>query len=484
MNVKKNYFYNLSYQILALILPLITTPYIARIFGKQGTGAYTYTNTIANYFLLFAMLGITTYGNRCIAQERENQARRNEVFNEIFGLQFRVASLFSAVYLFYVFFINKTYYIIAIIQTLYVISAIFDVTWLYYGLGKFKITSIRNTLIKLLTVISIFLFVKTKDDLWIYTIIKSGGVLLGQISLWISIRKYVRLKWINFNRIKKHLTPILILFVPVVATSIFQQMDKIMLGKLASFSDVGLYYNSQLILDIPQCVVTSMGTVMLPFFSNLYAKGKDKQNKEYLRKTVYVIMFLAVATTVGIASIAPELAPVFLGEEFNECSTIILLLSPHVLLASWNNTIRMQYLVPTMQDKLYINSVLYGAIVNFLINWLLIGKIGIYGAILGTIFAELAVALYQTWKVRKEIDIGRYIIGMLPFLAISLVMYIVIRAIGTCFGVHITTIIIEVFLGGVIYIGLSVMFWIVSKNDIFYFELNKLKEKIKNRREK
>lgn len=309
-------------------------------------------------------------------------------------------------------------------------------------------------------------------------------MLLGQISLWISIRKYVRLKWINFNRIKKHLTPILILFVPVVATSIFQQMDKIMLGKLASFSDVGLYYNSQLILDIPQCVVTSMGTVMLPFFSNLYAKGKDKQNKEYLRKTVYVIMFLAVATTVGIASIAPELAPVFLGEEFNECSTIILLLSPHVLLASWNNTIRMQYLVPTMQDKLYINSVLYGAIVNFLINWLLIGKIGIYGAILGTIFAELAVALYQTWKVRKEIDIGRYIIGMLPFLAISLVMYIVIRAIGTCFGVHITTIIIEVFLGGVIYIGLSVMFWIVSKNDIFYFELNKLKEKIKNRREK
>ena len=216
-SAKKNYIYNLMYQILILILPLITAPYISRVIGADGTGIYSYTYSIANYFVIFAMLGLENHGNRTIARVRENRQQVSKEFYSIRAIQIITNIVILITYSIYALTFSsaelRTY---AIAQILFVLSAVFNINWFFAGLEEFKLTVIRNAIIKIISVIAIFTLVKDKDDLLIYVIILAGSMLISQLSLWPFVKKYVNKTKVKWEDIKKHIKPTLILFIPVI----------------------------------------------------------------------------------------------------------------------------------------------------------------------------------------------------------------------------------------------------------------------------
>lgn len=273
-SIKKNFLYNMSYQLLTLILPLITTPYISRVMGAEKIGVFSYTYSIATYFGMFILLGLNNYGNRTIASVRDNKDKLSLSFWNIYAFQLVLGIVMSVIYLGYALFIaqEKT---MALIQFFFLVSSMLDINWFYFGLEQFKLTVTRNTIIKVVTVIAIFIFVKSPTDLYKYTIIMALGTLGGQIVLWCFLKNYVQKAKITWDEIKKHVKPNLVLFVPVIAVSMYISMDKILLGYLTNKTEVG-YFESANKIVIPALLVGALGTVMLPRVSNLVVNGKHE----------------------------------------------------------------------------------------------------------------------------------------------------------------------------------------------------------------
>ena len=203
-SITRNYIYNMVYQVLILILPFITTPYLSRVLGAEGIGIYSYTYAIVTYFILFGSLGIALYGQREIAYAQENKTLRKKIFFEIISFRFLTISI--AIILYYFLFIRgsqyQIYYQILLLELL---AAAFDISWFFQGMEEFKRTVTRNVLVRLCSVSLVFLLVKTKEDLAKFTLIYSLADLLGNLSLWLYLPKYMKgIKITNID-IKRHI---------------------------------------------------------------------------------------------------------------------------------------------------------------------------------------------------------------------------------------------------------------------------------------
>ncbi|MDO4617676.1 MAG: flippase [Lachnospiraceae bacterium] len=463
-SLKKNYLYNIIYQMLLLMIPLITTPYVSRILGAEGVGSYSYTCTIAKYFVLAAMLGVQNYGNRSIAAVRENRASLERVFSEIFCLQCICASLASLLYFFFVFhMLSETYRLTGLIQGLYVLSALPDISWFYFGLEEFRLTVTRNIFIKLISLVGIFLFVRTSEDLWIYTLLIASGTLCSNICLWFFIKGYVRLRLPQFRDILKHLKPELLLFVPVIAVSMYKMMDKVMLEALSGVIQVGYYDSAEKIINIPMGLITALGTVMLPRMSHLAAAGDEKKSRTYLSASLLFTSFLASGLCFGIVGTASELVPLFFGREYLDCIPLLIGLAPSVCFISWANVLRTQYLIPRHQDRSYTRSVLLGALINMVLNVLLIPGYQGKGAVIATLCAEAAVCICQTVSTSGQISVLRELLRCLPFYVNGVLMFLFIRLLAQLQLPAEWKLILEITAGGAVYVLLSALFIILLK---------------------
>lgn len=481
-NVRRNLIYNILYQLLIIILPLVTAPYISRTLGANSVGIYSYTNSIAYYFLLIAMLGISTYGNRSIASIRDEKKKISKTFFEIYSIQFITFLIAIFIYIIYSVFIVNENNDIFLIQLFYIVSGLLDISWLFFGLEKFKITVTRNTAIKLLTVICMFVFVKNPDDLWKYTLIMSLGTFISQAYLWVYLKKYVHFENIKFNNVKKHIKPILILFIPVIAYSIYKVMDKIMLGTMSTYEQVAFYQNSEKIINIPIGIITALGTVMLPRMSNIISKGEDEKTSNYIRISIKLVTLIGSAITFGIIGTSKIFAPVYLGSEFSSCSTTMTLLSITVFALSWANVVRTQYLIPSHNDRIYVFSTITGAIINIIINAILIPEFGANGAAIGTIFAEFSVMLFQVIAVSKKLPILKNIVDTIPYLITGFIMMIVVYFEGEFLGESIFTLITQIFTGGLIYILLIFIYLYIIKDEMYKLIITSLKSKLNKRK--
>lgn len=428
-SIKKNYIYSIAYQVLTIVTPLITIPYVSRVFGAEYLGIYSWTNTVAQYFVLFALMGLMNYGNRTIAMVRDNKEELNRTFCEIYCMQLITGIAALLVYLIYAVLIANEYKLYSLILTIYVLSAVFDINWLFFGLEKFKLTVTRNTVIKLATVIAILTLIKRKEDLWLYTTIFAVGMLASSMALWQYARKEI--SWVKptWAGISKHFKPNLVMFIPVIAVSIYKYMDKLMLGGFSK-TEVGYYENVEKIFTVALGFITAFGSVMLPRMSNIAAKAGIGTAEKTIRSSMRFILGLSFALAFGMVAVSSEFVVVYFGSGFEPCALIMVSLAPTIIFQSWANVIRTQYLIPFQHDKVYVVSVILGAVINFIINYLLIPKMGAIGAVIGTVAAEVCVAIYQTLKSRKDLRILQYIIEGLPFIAFGTIMYIVVRFIA------------------------------------------------------
>lgn len=478
-SAKKNFIYSSIYQVLALVLPLITTPYVSRVFGAEHLGVYSYTNTIAQYFVIFAMLGLNNYGNRAVAAARDNQDELDAVFSEIYTMQVVTGTLSLFVYLIYTLFITREYKVYLLILTLYVLSSVFDITWLFFGLEKFKLAVTRNIIIKVGSVVAILLLVKSKEDLWIYTSIYAVSMLLSTIALWPYAGKEVHYHVPAMKDVLKHLKPNMVMFIPVIAISIYKYMDKLMLGGFSK-TEAGYYENVEKIMTVALGFITAFGNVMLPRMSNMVARIDITRVQQTIATSMRFVLGLSSALTFGMAAVAPEFVGLYFGDGFEPCITIMIALAPAMIFQAWANVIRTQYLIPFKHDNVYVGSVVVGAIVNFVINYLMISKFGALGAVAGTIVAEAGVAVIQTVAVRRELEISLYLKQGIPFLLFGFTMYCLVRTISDLTLPEIIKVVLEVGVGATAYLlSWGVYELILKKEDTFKDWEGLLRYKIK-----
>lgn len=488
-SVKKNYIYNVIYQLLTFASVLLITPYITRTLGAYNTGVYSYTYSAANYFWLFAMLGVNNYGNRSIAQARamdEGTGGNEQVsrtFFNIYALQLLTAVVSAGAYITYVLAFSVDNREIALLQFLYVVAAVVDINWFFFGMEQFKITVTRNIVIKLLSMLAIFLLVKKQEDLWIYTTIMAGSILLSNLILLPYLRRFVKFVKPTWKEISRHVKPNLILFVPVVAISIYNIMDKLMIGRiLGDKKEVSYYDNAEKVMQVPTAFINALGTVMLPKMSGLVQKNDKAKCLEYIEKSMQLALMISFATSFGLAAIADNFAPVFYGAEFIPCAALIMWLAPIGVIKSWANVIRTQYLIPNGKDSIYVVSVILGAVVNLIANLLLIVRIGTIGAVIGTILAEAAVMLYQTIMSRKELEFGKYLKRNIAYGGIGLVMFLVVRLIGSTGEPSVTLLLIQMGAGILIYGGLSAGYLCLTKDPFLNDARNRLNKILKKKK--
>lgn len=455
-NTITNYIYNVLYQLLAFILPLVTAPYIARVLGPEKIGCYSYSQACAYYFVILSMLGVNNYGNRSIAKVRNNQEELRTTFWNIYAIQFVLCLFAILCYIALCSGQSKRYGMVVYTQIFYVMTGFLDINWLFFGLEKFKITVVRNMLIKLLTVFCIFIFVKGEKDLWIYGLTLAISSVLSCLYLWIYIPKLVPFCKPKFELVRSHLKPDLLLFIPLIAVSLYKYMDKIMLGMMSSVIQVGYYENAAKIINIPSALITALGTVMLPKISNLIASKDIAACKKYIYNSMIFVNFSSMACFFGLISVSKEITLLLFGEKFLPSVPLIELLAVSIIFVSWANVIRTQYLIPNGIDKSYLYTVCLGAIVNIIINALLIPLMGAVGAVIGTVFTEAIVCITQTIAVRKELPIGEYFKLLLFFGGDGLVMYIVLIGLNRfLYFNYIFNLLIKIGVGAICYMAIA-----------------------------
>lgn len=465
-NVKANFLYQSGYQILTILLPMLTSPYIARVLGADGIGIYSYTYSIVSYFVMIAKLGLQNYGNRCIASIRDDQGKLNQTFSDLYSLHAIVSFFAMAAYLIYVILFGGKYKTIFIIQGFYLIGQLLDINWFYFGIEKFKITVTRNTIIKVLTVVCVFVFVRNENDVWKYVMILAAGSAISESLVWLFVKQYVKFVRPNVSSYKIHIKPLLILFIPSIAVSLYKVMDKIMLGSMSNTFEVGLYENAEKIINISLGFVTALGTVMLPRMSNLVATGHLKESKQMVQKSARFILILSYAMCFGIIGISGVFPRIFWGEEFEKCGFLLIGLAASLPFTAIANVARTQILIPQHRDKDYVVAVCAGAIVNFIINWICIPRFNSFGAVVGTICAEAIVCIIQLVSVQKDVSIWKYIVQSLPFAVIGAIMASIVLAIGDKMGVSVLSLVVQVVIGAVTYCIISLAYMVIIKDEL------------------
>lgn len=462
-SLKENFIYQMMYEIIVLILPLITSPYIARVIGADGLGIYSYSYSVAYYFVLFSALGIKNYGNRSIARVRDDQESLNYVFSNLAALHIIISLLVCSIYFAYVLLLRSEK-IYATIQILYVLSGLFDISWFYFGIEKFKLTVLRNTLVKIFNVVCVFAFVKNASDLWKYCLIMALGAFFSQIVLWFTLKKYVKFIKPSINGMKVHMKPLLVLFIPAVAISLYKYMDKIMLGSISSKTELGWYENAEKIISIPLTVISSFGTVMLPKMSSLAVQSNKNVSNKYIAMSMKYVMCIAFAMTFGIMSVGKIFAPLFWGEEFVNSGPLIMGLAVTMPFIAYANVLRTQFLIPHERDKEYLISIICGAVFNLVVNAILIPRMGAKGATMATIGAEASVCLIQAYEVRKELPLYDFSKSFYPFLIMGVVMFGIIYPIGNYMGVSIVTLFVQIVLGGILYVAACAVYFFKTRD--------------------
>ena len=474
-SITKNYIYNVTYQLLAIILPVITTPYVSRVLGAENIGIYGYTISIVTYFILFGSLGVALYGQRQIAYERDDKKQISKTFWEVFLL--RLFTMFVSMILFYILFArNGQYSFYYKILLLDLIATMVDISWFFQGIEEFKKTVTRNIVIKIISVVCIFLFVKTSDDLVIYFLIYVLSLLFGNLTLWVSLPKFIQKVNIKSLDVLRHLKPTCVLFIPQIAVQVYTVLDKTMIGAfVANKSEVGYYEQSEKIIKMLLTIITSLGTVMLPRIANCFAKNEKETIKKYMINSFNVVFLLAFPLMFGIISVSNAFVPIFFGNGYDKVAIIMSTLSPIILFIGLSNVIGTQFLLPTNRQKEYTISVIYGAVVNLIFNSALIPKFAAIGATIGTVVAEFTVTMVQFYFVRKDFNVLKIIKLSKNYIISGLIMFIICLIVRIKIHINFISIILQIFIGTLIYLLMLLLLKDKFIKTIINNGINKLK---------
>lgn len=465
--IKKNFLYNSAYQILNIIIPLITTPYLSRVLGPEQVGIYSYTYSITYYFVLFATCGMSTYGVRAVAQASDDRARKSRVFWSAYVAQAIISGLVIVAYALYIICFHAGGIEISIIWGAYVISTLFDVSWLLFGSNDFRIPTIRSALVRVFQLAAVFIFVREDNGLTAYITIYALGFLINQLIIWPFVGKYVDEYSPSWNEVKEHFIPNIKLFVPVVAVSLYTTLDKIMLGAMSNMEQAGYFEYAEKISRLPLTAITALGTVMLPRMSELVSRGESELANKLIYKSALVMLAAAFLFSFEIIAAGDVFVPVYLGNDFVDSIPLVIIMSSIIPIISITNIIGKQYMLPNLMDTQYTLSLLIGATTNIGVNLCLIPEYGAFGASIGTVSAEMSVLIAQALIIKRRISFTKICHIALPYLCIGVLAAMVARAcrssIIALFGLTICSLGCVVAVCGAVYFAGLAALWLIAK---------------------
>lgn len=354
-------------------------------------------------------------------------------------------------------------------QMLYVLSALFDVSWFFFGTEQFKVTTLRSLLTRGLVIVSVFAFVHSQQDLWIYTLILSLSFLVEQLILFVLIFRQVRFVPIRWQDIRPHIRPNLRLFLPLAVMSIYNWMDKLMVGFLAGNEQVAFYNYADSIINLPKGILLTLGTVMLPRVSRMAVKQQQEQAITILKQTTEFTCFLCCLLCFGIAAVAPVFIPLFLGPGYETTIYLTMSLALVMIPLSLTDTVQNQYLVPFHQERVYTVSVMLGAAINLLLNSLFIPVWGSGGAVLGTIGAALGAYLYQMFCIRQLFPLKELLRRLLPFMLCGGVEFAAAYGLRNVSQSPLLTLLVQVLAGGGAYLVCSALVIGLWRRELWQF---------------
>lgn len=457
-----------------MITPLITAPYISRVLGSSGVGIYSYTNSIATYFTLFAALGTASYGQREIAMHRDDAEESSRLFWEIEILSIVTTGIVTVAWLIWIF-ISTQYSAYYGILTLTVIAVAFDISWYFAGFELFKYIVIRNTIVKLSGIVLLFILVRTKNDVAIYIAIMAATGLLGNVSMWTYLPKF--LKKVDIHRLRpfRHFKQTFAYFIPTIATSVYTVLDKTMIGAITKSSDQNGYYEQATkIVRMIQSLLFSLNTVMTSRQSYLFAEKKYDEIKDKINKSFDYLFGIAIAAMFGLQGIAANFVPWFFGKGYEPVITLLYVMAPLPLIICISNILGNQYLTPSGQRVRSSKGIIAGAIVNFILNSALIPFYESIGATIASVVAESVISIiymymskgYATWRYLGKIAWKKIIAGA--------VMLIIVVILGNGWSGSVAMTLIQIIAGGLVYVLLLA----VLKDSFFKHIVGMAKEKI------
>ena len=470
-----NYVFQMLYQFLILVIPLILSPYLTRTLGKTSLGIYAYSNSIAYYFVILATLGISRHGQRIISANSDN----TEVLRKKFWSLLAVHAAFSVLaILLYWLFISafvKENAIIYRIQTFYVASALFDITWFFQGLENFKSVIVKNAAVKLIECICIFIFVKGPEDLWIYTMIAAAGLFIGQAVMIPQAAAAAKPAAFSIEDVKEHIKPMCVLGVTVIAAALYTVFDKTLLGLMTSKENVAVYEYSNKIINIPKTIIGVTGTVLYPRACRMAAQNDISGQQSLFRISMLVTSFIGFASVFGLMASADLLSVVYYGKAFADCAPVIKALAPLILIIGLGDILRTQYIIPRKMDGEFVKCLCINAVLNLIISTAMIPKMGVYGAVFGTLTAECFGLACQVYLCRDVVTVRELFISMAPFAVMGAVICAAVCGLNSFLPGNALTLLIDVAAGGMLFTLMFFLYIRAFRKDIFRLFQNRRK---------
>ncbi|MBQ6921205.1 MAG: oligosaccharide flippase family protein [Bacilli bacterium] len=424
--LRKNIVLNTIFRVLMIIAPFITAPYVSRVLLSDGVGIYSYTQSLVTYFTMFAALGTISYGTREIARKRDNRSDYSKTFWEIelISIICSAIALLAWIILSISYLEYRTF---LLIFSFSILATCFDISWLYAGLEKYKYTVGVNLLFKIISVVLIFVLVKKPDDVWLYILIYSASLFLGNASMWLFLPKILVKTKINKHSLKHHFKETLIYFIPAVATSLYTVLDKTLIGSLipgtttvivdgkevvkkTSEVESGYYEQATKIIDIVKAVAfVSIHSVMSSRSSYLYKIDDKKQIKELMINTFDLTLFLSIGAAFGLIGVAPYFVPVFFGAGYDKTVLILQILACLVPIICISGALGSVYYTPVGKRKQSSLFLIIGAVINLGLSAPLIIYFQSVGAAIASVIAETVIVVLYFAFCKKAITLKEFL---------------------------------------------------------------------------
>lgn len=457
-NIKRNYIYMLFYQSLQILTPLITAPYVSRILGAANIGVYSFVYANYIYFQLFCTMGIGTYAQLEAAKVRDDIEKLSKLFIEIMITKFCTFGVSVILYLAFIV-INGKYTTLYLIQIFLLVATAVDISWLFEGVENFKTVMLRNVIVKLLTIGSILLFVRNKNDLWIYAVIIASGTLLGNLLIFPLLKNYLLLKKYKDMYILVHLKATFVFFLPAIASVLTSTTDKLMIGWITKDElQNGYYEQSTKIETLLFSLFASLNHIMRSRMAYLSINSKKTEILERLNMSLKYVSFIVFPITCGIISVSNIFVPWFFGEEYEAVVGILKIMSLWLIPQALSGCLMEQYIMPNGGQIVVTKIIWLGAFVNTLLNAILISDYKAYGATVASLFAEIIVAIATVFICKKVVTIRKYISDSWKHVLSSISMLVILFPVVSCMKACFLHLVVCILLGIATYVlGLLLM---------------------------
>ena len=415
-SIKRNYVYNMIYNVLIVLTPLITAPYTSRIFHADGVGIISFVASVTAYFNLFSDMGSGGYGQREIAYVRNDIEKRSIIFWEVMIFRIVNTAIALTIYLIIALFFVKSHRTVFLIYAINIVNTVCAIGWFLVGLEEFGKIVFRNLIIKIIDIAFLFTFVRKQSDLPLYAGAYAFFSLMGNVALWGYLKGYIVKPDLKSLHPYRNIKTILSLFAPSIAIQVYTVLDKTMIGIFTEGTFENGYYEQALkISRIVLALVTSLAGVMIPRIAYLFGQNDREQISFYMYRSYSFVWLISVPLCLGLIGISDNLVPWFFGPGYDKVAGLLKISSFIIIAIGFGNTTGNQYLIPTKRQHLFTYSVVTGAVINFSMNIVLIRMYQSYGAVIASVVAEIAVTSVQFYIVRKEISSYRVIISGIKY---------------------------------------------------------------------